>query len=420
MARKLHHLSARAVERQSKPGYYPDGAGLYLQVSLSGSKSWVFRYMLAGRAREMGLGSLLGVSLADARAKAADCRKLLANRMDPIEARDAGRAQLALTAAKSITFADCAAAYIKAHRAGWKNAKHASQWENTLATYCEPYFGSIGAQDVDTGVVLKALEPIWTDKPETATRVRARVERVLDWATARGYRTGENPARWRGHMDKLLPMLGKKNRVKHHAALPFGEVADFIATLRAQEGVAARALEFLILTATRTGEVIGARWSELDVDAGVWVIPAERMKAHREHRVPLSPQAVKVLRSMERLRQGDYVFPGMRAGAPLSNMAMLELLKRMGRDDVTTHGFRSTFRDWTAERTSYPREVCEMALAHTVSDQVEAAYRRGDLLEKRRRLMAEWARHCETPKVVAKVLPLRKRASTGAAATQRP
>jgi integrase len=411
MARALQKLSAKAAEKKIEPGYYSDGGGLYLQVSSTRTKSWLFRFMLNGKAREMGLGSMLGVSLADARAKAADCRKLLADRIDPIAARDAGRAQLAVSAAKSVTFTTCAERFIEAHKAGWKNDKHVSQWENTIATYAEPFFGSAGVAEVDTGLVLKALEPIWSAKPETASRVRGRIERVLDWAKARGYRHGDNPARWRGHLDKLLPKLEKRKRIKHHAALPFDHVAEFMAAVRAQEGVAARALELTILTATRTGEVVGARWCEIDLKAAVWCIPPERMKAHREHRVPLSAQALKVLRALEPLRRDDdFVFPGMRDGAPLSNMAMLELLKRMERDDITVHGFRSSFRDWTAERTNYPREGCEMALAHTVGNEVEAAYRRGDLFEKRRALMREWAKHCETT-TRGNVVPLRRKAT---------
>jgi integrase len=266
----------------------------------------------------------------------------------------------------------------------------------TLTTYCGDVFGGLPVSAVDTGLVVKALQPIWSEKAETASRLRARVEKVLDWATVRGHRTGENPARWRGHLDKLLPALKKKQRVKHHAALPFNQVGSFIGALRAQEGMAARALEFTILTAARTNEVIGARWSELDMKKALWTIPAARMKSHRQHRVPLSQEAIKLLLSgrPKHVEDGDCVFPGQRTGKPLSNMAMLELLKRMERNDLTVHGFRSTFRDWTAECTNYSREVCEMALAHVVSDQVEAAYRRGDLFEKRRQLMADWGKHC--------------------------
>lgn len=408
MARKMHRLSTRTVESKKDPGYYGDGGGLYLQVSPSGTKSWLFRYMLDRRAREMGLGPLHAVSLAEARRKAAECRRKLADYIDPIAARNSLQASARANSARSITFKECAAAFIKAHRAGWKNEKHADQWTNTLETYCGPVIGALPVQAVDTGLALKVLEPIWTDKPETATRLRARMERVLDWATVRGYRTGENPARWRGHLDKLLPALKKKLRVQHHPALPYVEIAAFISKLRNQEGIAARALEFTILTAARTGEVIGAQWDEFDLKNGLWTIPAARMKAHREHRVPLSPQALEILRAQRKERRGDYVFPGGNENAPLSNMAMLELLKRMELTDMTVHGFRSTFRDWASERTNYPREVCEMALAHVVSDQTEAAYRRGDLFEKRRRIMQDWAKFCEQPRREAKVIQLRK------------
>lgn len=398
MKRQLLRLSQKEVLNKRKPGYYPDGGGLYLQVSDSGSKSWLFRFVLNGKERQMGLGPFHTVTLADARAAAVECRKLLLAKIDPIEARNAKQAGEALNAARTITFNECATAYIKAHRAGWKNAKHADQWTNTLETYCGPKFGALPVQGVDTGLVLKALEPIWTAKPETASRVRGRIESVLNWATSRGYRTGDNPARLRGHLDNLLPAISKRRRVQHHPALPYVELGEFMAGLRKQEGIAAKALEFLILTAARTGEVIGATREEFDLDAALWTIPADRMKAEKEHRVPLSPRTVAIVREIQKTHKGDFVFPGGKKDKPLSNMAMLALLERMERDDLTVHGFRSTFRDWASERTNYPREVCEMALAHAVSDQVEAAYRRGDLFEKRRRMMAEWAKFCDTPK----------------------
>ncbi len=357
----------------------------------------------------MGLWSVNDRTLAEARDEATKARRLLRDGIDPIEARDAEKKSMALDVARSMTFAECAAAYIEAHKSGWKNAKHASQWTNTLETYCGPVFGALPVQSVDTALVCKVLEPVWNEKPETATRVRARMERVLDWATVRGYRDGDNPARWRGHMDKLLPALKKKNRVTHHAALPFDRVGEFMADLRKQEGFAARALEFLILTATRTSEVTGARWDEFNLNAGVWTIPAERMKAGNEHRVPLSPAALALLKTMSEIRLNDWVFHGKGNGSPLSNMAMLELLKRMERTDITVHGFRSTFKDWASERTNYPREVTEMALAHTIGDKVEAAYRRGDLFEKRTALMVEWAKHCERIEQPGTVLSLRRK-----------
>jgi integrase len=379
---------------------HADGSGLYLQVK-NGGVSWVLRFMLNCKARWMGLGPLALYGLAEARAKALDARRLRHEGVDPIEAKHQARQRMQLDAAKAITFADAAAAYIKAHRAGWRNGKHATQWTNTLAAYAEPVIGALPVQAIDTALVLKVLEPIWTQKPETASRLRGRIENILDWARVRGYREGENPARWRGHLDKLLPASGRVRRVKHHAALPYVEIGELMAALRAQEGVAARALEFVILTATRTGDVLWAKWGEIDLPEKVWTIPAERMKGGREHRAPLSPRAVEILATMRKLAANEpgpnsFVFPGGKAGRPLSNMAMEMTLRRMGRDDITVHGFRSTFRDWTAERTNYPREAAEMALAHTVSDKVEAAYRRGDLFEKRRRLMEAWATCCAT------------------------
>lgn len=403
MGRTLARLSAKSVQNMRRAGYYPDGGGLYLQVSPAGTKSWIFRYTLNGKSREMGLGSTAAFTLEEARHRAQDARKLLADRLDPIEARNAQRAQDALNRARSITFRECWKAYIAAHRAGWKNSKHGDQWTNTLETYCGPIAGALPVQDVDTAVVLKVLEPIWTKIPETARRLRARMENVLDWATVRTFRSGDNPARWRGHLQKLLPAMQKKTRVKHHPALAYSQIGAFLSDLRQQQGTAARALEFTILTAARTGEVIGARSEEFDLQKAVWTIPPERMKAGREHRVPMCPRAVEIIKSQP---QGDFVFPGMSKGSSLSNMAMLELLKRMGRTKFTVHGFRSTFRDWTAEQTSYPREVCEMALAHTIGNATEAAYRRGDLFEKRRRLMAEWAKYCEQKPRGGKVIKI--------------
>jgi integrase len=388
-------LTALKVEKAKQAGMYADGDGLYLQVT-EGGASWIYRYMLAGRPREMGLGPLALFGLQEARAKALDARRLRHEGIDPIEARKAARLRARLDAAKAMTFKECADAYINAHRAGWRNAKHAAQWGATLATYAEPIIGALPVQTIDTALVLKVLEPIWTAKPETASRVRGRIESILDWARVRDYRTGENPARWRGHLDKLLPARSKVRKVEHHAALPYAELPAFLVALREQEGIAARALEFTILTAARTNETIGAPCSEFDHLDKIWTIPAERMKAVKEHRVPLSARALAVLRDAESARTGgtDYVFPGGKVGKPLSNMAMTEVLRRMGRGDITVHGFRSTFRDWAAECTNFPSEVVEMALAHAVGDKVEAAYRRGDLFEKRRRVMNAWAEFC--------------------------
>jgi integrase len=411
MARTTERLTALKVERlaEKPPGMHADGSGLYLQVTDNGA-SWIYRYMLGGRSREMGLGPLALYGLGDARAKALDARRLRHEGIDPIEARKAARTQLRLDAAKAITFKECAEAYIKAHRAGWQNGKHAGQWESTLETYAYPAIGALPVQAIDTALVLKVLEPIWTTKPETATRVRGRVESILDWAKARDYRTGENPARWRGHLDKLLPARSKVRKVKHHAALPYAELPNFLMELRSQPGVAARALEFTILTAARTNETIVATENEIKVAEKLWTVPAERMKAKKEHRVPLSARALAILKEAQSEGQsdGDFIFPGGKAGRPLSNMAMTEVLRRMGRGDITVHGFRSTFRDWAAERTNFPSEVAEMALAHAVSDKVEAAYRRGVLFEKRRRLMDAWAEFCGKRTPVGTVVNLRQ------------
>lgn len=416
MARTMGRLTALAVTRAKQPGMYADGGGLYLLVSSTGAKSWIFRYMKAKKRRDMGLGPLHILPLADARQKAADCRKQLLDGLDPLAEKEAARKAAQIEAAKAMTFKACAEAYIEAHAAGWKNAKHGDQWRNTLATYAYPVFGDLPVHGVDTGLVMKVLEPIWSTKTETASRLRGRIESVLGWATVRGHRRGDNPARWRGHLDNLLPARSKVQKVEHHAALPYDEMGGFMAALLGQEGTAARALEFLILTATRTSETIHATWAEIDLNAKLWTIPAERMKAGKEHRVPLPSRAVDILRQMKEGNfPGEYVFPGQRPKKPLSNMALLALLKRMKRPDLTAHGFRSTFRDWAAERTNFPREVAEMALAHIVADKVEAAYRRGDLFEKRRRMMEAWATHCVTVKSAtgSAVVPIARGASAG-------
>lgn len=393
--RGINRLSARKVEVEKRPGLYADGLGLYLQVRSTGAKSWIFRYRVNGRLRDMGLGSYFAVSLAEARERAAKCRNMRANGLDPIEEKRAGAAERKAAAAREQTFRQCANAYIAAHRAGWKNAKHADQWAATLETYAHPVIGDILVSRVDTALVLRVLEPIWTARTETATRLRGRIESVLDWARVRGHRTGDNPARWRGHLDHMLPKRSKVSPVRHHAALPIDEIPRFMSALREQAGVSARALEFAILTATRTSETLGATWEEIDLAQAVWIVPAKRMKGGREHRVPLSRSTLRILSEMRQTPGGgDYVFPGARAGRGLSNMALLAVLKRMGRTGVTTHGFRSTFRDWASERTQFPHEVAEMALAHAVADKVEKAYRRGDLFDKRRALAAAWDDFC--------------------------
>jgi integrase len=406
MAREIERLTALKVEKfkndeSPRPGMYADGGGLYLRVTPEGARNWVLRFMLDRRPRWMGLGPLALYSLQEARAKALDARRKRHEGIDPIEARRGERAREKLDAAKAITFRQCAEAYVNAHRAGWRNDKHAGQWSATLSTYAYPMIGALPVQAVDTGLVLKVLEPIWTAKPETASRLRGRLESILDFAKARENRDGENPARWRGHLDKLLPARSKVREIEHHAALPYAELAAFLVALRGQEGIAARALEFLILTAARTGEVIGARWSEIDLLDKIWTVPAARMKAHREHRVPLSPRALAILDDMRAARHVDdardaFVFPGRKPRTPLSNMAFLMLLRRMGRGSLTAHGFRATFKTWASERTSVQNQIVEASLAHVIGDKVEQAYRRGDLFEKRRRLMAQWATFCAT------------------------
>ena len=342
----------------------------------------------------MGLVPIHTVSLAEAREEALRCRKLLRDGIDPIEERRAKRAARLKETISAMTFKACAETYIKSHAVAWKNPKHVKQWSSTLETYAFPVIGALPVDMVDTGLVMQVLDPIWREKTETASRLRGRMEAILDWATVRGHRKGENPARWKGHLEALLPAKAKVAKVTHHAALPYQEISSFMSELRKRDGTAARGLELLILTATRTSEALGATWDEFDLTNKVWIIPADRMKAKNEHRIPLSEDAMAVLDGLQAHRQGRFVLPGQGGKRPLSNMAFLQVLKRMGRGDLTAHGFRSTFRDWAAEQTSYPSEVAEMALAHTVSNKVEAAYRRGDMFEKRRRIMDDWARYC--------------------------
>jgi integrase len=399
MARTTGRLTALKVERAKGPGMYADGGGLYLQVTEGGS-SWIYRFMLNGRARAMGLGPFPLYSLAEARLLAQDARRLCHQGIDPIEARQAAKAQKRLADAKTMTFQQCADAYIASHRPSWRNASHAAQWSSTLATYADPIIGVLPVQVIDTQLVLKVLQQhveaergpageFWQARPETASRLRGRIENVLDWARVRGYRAGENPARWRGHLDHLLPSRAKLRRVRHHPALPYGELSAFMADLRRREGITARALEFAIVTAGRVGEVIGARWSEFDLRDKTWIVPGARMKAGKAHRVPLSPRALAIVQQMQAGRSAGndhaLVFPGGKPGRPLHNTTMMELLQRMSRGDITAHGFRSTFRDWAAEQTNYPNHVVEQALAHVIGSKVEQA--RSDLFEKRRRLM---------------------------------
>lgn len=386
-------LSSIYIQKINKGGRYGDGDGLYLQVSDKSHKSWIFRYMKNKKSREMGLGPLDLVSLAEARLKAAECRKVLLTGVDPIDANRLAREARALLEANAMTFADCANAYIESHKPGWKNAKHAEQWTNTLATYAKPIIGHLSIQDINTGLVMKVLEPIWYKKTETASRVRNRIELVISWATVRGYRNGENPARWRGHLDNLLPKKSNVQPVKHLTALPINELPSFLKKLRTLSGVVPLALEFQILTACRTNEVMGALWSEIDFYESVWTIPASRMKAKREHKVPLSARSLEILNILKASGQNEVVFPG-RINKQLCSNAFLALIKKRLGVKVTAHGFRSTFSDWASELTVHSREVVEMSLAHAIKDATEAAYRRGDMLLKRRQLMSDWENFC--------------------------
>ena len=394
--------SARSVETVNQIGYHRCDRGLYLQVAGSGTKSWLFRYKspVTAKQREMGLGALSLVSLAQARDRAVECRRQMLAGLDPLEERRRIKKARELQHARSITFQEAAEQCIASKKPEWKNAKHVQQWSNTLTAYAYPVFGDLSVSDLDTDLVLKAIEPIWTSKAETASRVRQRIETVWDWARARKYVEGENPARLRGHLDKLLAKTSKVKRVKHHAAVPYKQIGPFLTKLRDRNGSTALALEFMILTAARTGEVCGARWHEIDLTAKVWVIAADRMKASKEHRVPLCTRVVEILNSIKSNRNpDDFVFPGWKAGTGLSNGAMLALMKKMGFGHYTPHGFRSTFRDWAADEAhTFQNETIELALAHTIKNQAEAAYRRGDQLDRRRELMDAWQKYSETSK----------------------
>ena len=389
--RKQNLLTARTIDTAKEPGRYSDGNGLYLVVRPGGSKQWVFLYRRDGRLKEMGLGSpAKGVTLAMARNLRDEARTVMARGADPLEVRrQSEQAILGIP-----TFGAYALALVERIEEGFSNPKHRQQWRNTLETYCGPIW-SLPIDCIDTAGVLACLTPIWQAKPETASRVRGRIERVLNAAKAERLRIGENPAAWRGHLDATLPKPGKLTR-GHHAALPYADMPTFMADLRARPALAAMALELAVLTATRTSEVLNARWSEIDLDAGLWTIPAERMKARREHRQALSKRALAIVKELSAARSSEYVFPGQKPGKPLSNMAMLMLLERMGkRGAITSHGFRSTFSDWASEVSPYSSELRETALAHTIGNKAEAAYRRGDALEKRRAMMEAWAQWCE-------------------------
>lgn len=410
MTRSMGRLTAKEVEKKTTPGNHGDGGGLTLQITKAGVKSWLYRYMINGKARWMGLGPVHSVSLAEARQKAAEARKLVVEGIDPLEAKDQRRLDAEMTKARLMTFDQCASAYIEAHRAGWKNTKHADQWANTIATYVSPIIGQLPVEQVDTRLVVKVLaqpddkgRQFWQVKNETASRVRGRIESILGWATTSGFRSGDNPARWKGHLENLLATISRVERIKNHPSLPWGRMGAFVHNLRQRDGVAARAVEFAILTASRSGEVRGACWSEFDLAAKVWTIPAPRMKAKREHEVPLSDAAVALIKSMPRIDGTDLIFPGTK-GQALSDMSLTAVIRRMNGEaptwvdkdgnTITVHGFRSTFRMWAAEATNYPREVAEHALAHQLPDAVERAYQRGTQFTKRAVMMNEWAKFC--------------------------
>lgn len=409
MARIKPPLSEKSCAKLAKtPGLHAVGGvpGLYLSVTPTAA-SWILRYTFAGKRRDMGLGSRAEVGLGEARERAAAARRALRDGIDPLAAKHEQRQAQTASKAKAMSFDACAKAYVLAHGDSWRNPKHRAQWISTLDTYASPVFGSMDVSRIDTPLIVQALGEIWKTKTETASRVRGRIEAVLDWAKVAGYRTGENPARWKGHLDNLLAAPRRVAKVEHFPALPYRDIGAFMEDLRKQQGIGARALEFAILTAARSGEVRGAVWSEFDLEAGIWTIPGERMKAGREHRVPLCARAIEIVKSMQGL--SIHVFPGAKDRRPLSDMTLTAVLRRMGRGDLTAHGFRSSFRDWVSEQTAYPREVAEMALAHTVGDKVEAAYRRGDLYEKRVRLMDEWAAYCAQPAPTGEVVPLRSK-----------
>lgn len=399
-------LTALRVAKETTPGYYGDGKNLWLQVRSNGGKSWVFRYTFGGKAKMLSFGPVELLKLDKAREKAALARAKILDGIDPGEERKQEKLERIEKATRKLTFKEAAAQYIESKKLGWKNAKHAQQWENTLASYAFPEFGDTPVRDITTDHVKKCLVPIWATKNETASRLRGRIEAVLGWATVHGHRTGDNPARWEGYLENVLAAPSRVQKVKHHPALPFNQITSFMAQLKPMEGYGARALEFCILTAARSGEVRGATWSEIDLDSGVWIIPKERMKARKEHRIPLSGAALKLLRELPRMEGSEYVFPSPRMKM-LSDMSISAVLKRMKITDITVHGFRSTFRDWAGETTSFPREVVEHALAHQLKDQAEAAYARGTLLAKRAKLMEAWANYCEAKPKARNVVKLK-------------
>jgi integrase len=412
--RRQQRLTVRRIETLKIPGFYADGGNLYLDYKDPPGKNWVFRYKRDGVARDMGLGPAAIVGLAEARELAMEARRKLRAGIDPLEEKRAARLAAKLERAKSVTFRQAAELYIAAHEASWKSSKHAAQWPATLAAYAYPAFGDLPVAAIDIGLVLKAIEPIWQTKAETASRTRGRIEAVLSWATTRGYRPkgAPNPAAWKDNLENLLPAKSKIAPTRRHPALPYDQLPEFMARLAEQDGLGALALRLVILTCSRTGEALGGRWAEIDLGRKLWTIPAERMKIKTlgdgspapDHRVRLSAPALAILAALPRLEGSPFLFPANRRRS-VSNVIMLQLLKRMGRTDLTVHGFRSSFRDWAAETTNHPREASELALAHRVGSEVELSYRRGDMFQKRRVLMDDWARFCTTPAPEGAIVP---------------
>jgi len=408
MPRKAKELKAIDVSRLTKHGVHAVGgvAGLLLQVTKNNTRSWILRAVIGTKRRDIGLGGYPDVTLSQARDKARKTRGKIDEGIDPIEEKRIAKEQLIITQLSRISFDEAVRRFLKNKNNEFSNKKHAAQWENTLKTYASPVIGKLPVSEIELPHILQILQPIWLDKTETAKRVRGRIENVLNWATVSQFRSGENPARWKGHLDNILPKPSKVTKVKHHKSLPWQELGAFIQELKLKKGIAARALEFLILTATRSGEVRNAVWSEIDLESNLWVIPAERMKAGKEHKIPLANETINILKALPIIEDNEYLFPAPRGGS-LSDMTLSTIVKRMGVEAVP-HGFRSTFRDWCAEETNFPNNVAEMALAHTISNKVEAAYRRGDLLVKRTLLMKQWAKFCYTIKKEDNVVTLKK------------
>ena len=409
MPKKAKELSAIIVKRLTKPGLHAVGgvAGLLLQVTNTDARSWILRTMVGSKRRDIGMGGYPDVTLSQARDKARDLKEKIKAGIDPVEERRAARERLKLAQANSITFDKAAEKVLAIREIEYKNAKHIAQWRSTLQTYASPIIGKLPVSDIEKGHIMQILEPIWKEKTETASRLRGRIENVLSWATASDHRTGENPARWKGNLDQLLSKPNKTKKIKHHKALPWQDIGAFMRDLKQREGIAAKSLEFLVLTAARSGEVRGANWDEIDFNSRLWIIPANRMKAGKEHQVPLSDEAIKLLKALPKMKGDDHLFPAPRGGA-LSDMSISAVTKRM-KVDAVPHGFRSTFRDWCEENTNFPHNVAEMALAHTIGDKVEAAYRRGDLLAKRTKLMRAWAKYCSTVQIKSDVVSINRR-----------